>query len=463
MVVVRRFSCNFKRFQGRVVLVSALFLTLLFLLWDLSSTDGGENGTRGNERSDETGNTDNIDIPIILWWTPFTKQTGRTRNCGGCHCFFTEDRKFFSHEQLYTIVFYGSELNFSDLPLPRREQHDWALLHEESPKNGFHFCIPSVMRWFNHTATFARGSDLPLTLQYLRGIEDLTGGKYFRTTDEKNWARDNQHLAPVAYVQSDCDTPVGRDAYVLELAKHVRVDSYGKCLHNKDLPPELSDAMRAMDDERFWHLLARYKFHLAIENSRCEDYITEKLWRPLIVGSVPVYAGSPSVADWLPNGLRSAMLVSDFSSPRRLAEALKEIERNDSAYERFLDHKNGVVSNDGLKRALSLREWGVDGEPEKPNFVEAFECLVCRRAWKKIRKEDVTFVADGKHYFCESPKSLLTGREDPKSWWRDAFYRAGSEAKVLDYFLSRNEPFNRSDFENKLAETLRADEAKHRS
>lgn len=42
-------------------------------------------------------------------------------------------------------------------------------------------------------------------------------------------------------------------------------------------------------------LVAKYKFTIAIENAICDDYITEKLWRPLIAGSVPIYLGSPSV------------------------------------------------------------------------------------------------------------------------------------------------------------------------
>lgn len=43
-------------------------------------------------------------------------------------------------------------------------------------------------------------------------------------------------------------------------------------------------------------LVAKYKFVLALENGICDDYITEKLWRPLIAGSVPVYVGSPTVS-----------------------------------------------------------------------------------------------------------------------------------------------------------------------
>lgn len=31
--------------------------------------------------------------------------------------------------------------------------------------------------------------------------------------------------------------------------------------------------------------LSRYKFHLALENAICNDYMTEKLWRPMHLGA----------------------------------------------------------------------------------------------------------------------------------------------------------------------------------
>lgn len=43
-------------------------------------------------------------------------------------------------------------------------------------------------------------------------------------------------LAPVVYVQSSCDAPSDRDSYVTELMKFIKIDSYGKCLNNKQLP-----------------------------------------------------------------------------------------------------------------------------------------------------------------------------------------------------------------------------------
>jgi hypothetical protein len=57
----------------------------------------------------------------------------------------------------------------------------------------------------------------------------------------------------------------------------------------------LADPMESMDSDEFFHFVARYKFTLSFENAVCDDYITEKLWRPLMVGSVPIYMGSPSV------------------------------------------------------------------------------------------------------------------------------------------------------------------------
>ena len=53
--------------------------------------------------------------------------------------------------------------------------------------------------------------------------------------------------------------------------------------------------MAPMEDTAFFRWAARYKFTLAMENYVCEDYTTEKLWRPLRLGSVPIVFGAPNV------------------------------------------------------------------------------------------------------------------------------------------------------------------------
>lgn len=50
-----------------------------------------------------------------------------------------------------------------------------------------------------------------------------------------------------------------------------------------------------MNSDDFLQLMAKYKFTIAFENAIGDDYITEKLWRPLMLGSVPIYLGSPSI------------------------------------------------------------------------------------------------------------------------------------------------------------------------
>jgi len=73
-------------------------------------------------------------------------------------------------------MFYGSSFDLIDLPLPRNGLiHDWALLHEESPKNTPALSHIEALELFNFTATFSRNSHFPLTLQYLKSADALTG------------------------------------------------------------------------------------------------------------------------------------------------------------------------------------------------------------------------------------------------------------------------------------------------
>ena len=53
--------------------------------------------------------------------------------------------------------------------------------------------------------------------------------------------------------------------------------------------------MAPLDDVAFFRWAAKYKFTLAMENYVCDDYVTEKLWRPLRLGSIPIVFGAPNV------------------------------------------------------------------------------------------------------------------------------------------------------------------------
>lgn len=280
------------------------------------------------------------------------------------------------------IFFLGTDFIIDSLPIPRKWYHEWALFHEESPKNNYKLFHPPTITLFNHTATFSRHSHLPLTSQYLENLKTLTSLEHFVAVRKKNALR--KKLAPVVYVQSDCDPPSDRDTYIQELMKYIAVDSYGECLHNRDLPTEVNNPS-FMDHSQFYHILAQYKFILAFENAVCEDYITEKLWRPLKLGSVPIYYGAPNVENWLPSN-KSAIIVTRFSHPRELARYIKQLDKNDSLYMEFLDWKlKGHVNNMHLVTAIKERKWGVQ-DVTQDNYIDAFECMVCTRVWDNIRR-----------------------------------------------------------------------------
>ena len=61
--------------------------------------------------------------------------------------------------------------------------------------------------------------------------------------------------------------------------------------------------------------IAGYKFTLAFENAVAEDYVTEKLYHPLVAGSVPVYLGAPNVGQLVPAS-DCYIDVNDFSGPQ---------------------------------------------------------------------------------------------------------------------------------------------------
>ncbi|KAF2364425.1 Glycosyl transferase family 10 [Trinorchestia longiramus] len=306
---------------------------------------------------------------------------------------------------------------------------------------------PNLIWWTPFTG--CRYSSEPITLQYLKSLDDLIQSDIIVPSERKNLLI-QEGLAPIIYIQSDCDTPSERDTYVQLLQQYIKVDSYGRCLNNKELPEQLQDGVASMDHPDLAALIARYKFAVAIENTACDDYVTEKLWRPLTVGTVPLYWGSPTVTDWLPNN-NSIINIRHYNSPLHLAQHINVLLQNDTLYEAHLDHKlKGEITNDFLKKTMNERVWGVGNDPDKINFIEHFECSVCR-ALHGQRTQPHVMEVNGQHYNCGEPVSVLqslteTNRSD--AWqepsrspsvkyspWLEEWHRAKLEAKKLSMLI----------------------------
>ena len=55
------------------------------------------------------------------------------------------------------------------------------------------------------------------------------------------------------------------------------------------------------------------KFALAFENSRMEDYVTEKFFAAVEAGAIPVVYGAPNIAQYAPEGGKSIIDASEYT------------------------------------------------------------------------------------------------------------------------------------------------------
>lgn len=350
------------------------------------------------------------EIPKIVRWDKrhYLDPKDTMITCDNVKC----ERSVYPHEILSTnkgaYIFYGISINFDDMPLPRHSNVIWGLLHEESPRTIHFFMYEMGLSLFNYSSTFSRDSDVPFPLHHLRSVKDITSKKYFIKTWKKNSLL--KEISPIMYLQSNCGTSTERDAYVRQLMKYQLIDSYGYCLNNKPLPAQFKgDYLQILEDDKFLKFVARYKFVIAIESGVCEDYVTEKLWRAIHVGVVPIYFGSPSIRDWLPNE-KSAILLQDFPTPELLSRHIDQLMQDDEMYETYLEHKTkGIITNMKLDQELKTRPY----QNDRDKLFHEFECFMC----KKVHQMGNTSkqVMTKKHYNCPEPISALSQSVNPKN------------------------------------------------
>jgi len=184
---------------------------------------------------------------------------------------------------------------------------------------------PGFMSAFDLTMTYRRNSDIPLN--YVDPFGDAAG-MIEQLRRPAPCHRQSPLLA--SFISSPYDRS-GRRAYLQELARYLAIDSYGAFMQNRKVDPDFGRLTKLAT-------IAGYKFTIAFENACAEDYVTEKLFDPLLVGSVPIYLGAPNVEDFAP-GDRCIINAIDFATPRALAEHLIALSQDDCAYLSYFEWK----------------------------------------------------------------------------------------------------------------------------
>lgn len=151
-----------------------------------------------------------------------------------------------------------------------------------------------------------------------------------------------------------------RQEFCKQLMRYKRVDCPGEVLNN--MPNFTRQGRRAKD----WlsdklRFISRYKFTIAFENTQSENYVTEKMFDPLYVGSIPIYWGAPNVSEFF--NPDSFINVNDFSSFEDVIEYVKEVDNNDDLYQQ-------ILSAPAIHNTSRLKEC------TEENILERFEEIV---------------------------------------------------------------------------------------
>ncbi len=119
--------------------------------------------------------------------------------------------------------------------------------------------------------------------------------------------------------------------FLTEFRKHTQVDVYGACAQK--FSPKTRPCPRSKECDK---IQEEYKFYLAIENSFCTGYITEKYWlNGLNMGLVPIVMGGADYSDSRITIPGSYINVRDFKSLKQLGDYINYLDKNDTAYNAY--------------------------------------------------------------------------------------------------------------------------------
>lgn len=170
---------------------------------------------------------------------------------------------------------------------------------------------------------------------------------------------------------------------------------------------------------------------------------------------MPIVYGSPKAKDVFPDN-HSAIEVLDFKNPKELAKYLLELNENDEEYDKYLKFKKkDGVTNKILLDLMKNREWGIDNDLYRPNYINVFECLVCERLHEnmervKNQKPLIKYQANKDHYGCPKPYTfskegvLYDENNKHETSWNENYFLyhyeiAYSQLRILyDKFLPEN-------------------------
>ncbi|CAF1584169.1 unnamed protein product, partial [Adineta ricciae] len=270
------------------------------------------------------------DYLILEYTTVFNqpKFCGKTptfifgKHCPYQNCRYTCDRNWSKSADV--LLMHHHDIHFDQLSIERNPDQIWLFWHDE-PGGVIKHAIDYQFNWtisyrFNAEASIGAYGitifrDKPLTT------------KHFNSYIDEEFKK---RQAYAIWFVSNCQPRARIDFYLRFRSYYPFTRVYGKCA-SQNTTSQCSRDSQCESDE-----LTRNKFYLAFESQSCRDYITEKFWRSLAFGIIPIVFGprdKQSLERIAPP--KSFVFADDFLTILDLAEHLTEIDRNRTLFEEY--------------------------------------------------------------------------------------------------------------------------------
>lgn len=252
-------------------------------------------------------------------------------NCEYKHCNITYNKKEISNVD--AVLFHGvdvlNEKEYTPIILrqvakKKRAGQKWVFFIQESPDNYKGF--DRYKGLFDWVMSYKYTSDILVPYGHYKELDTWDSPP----PSGINYGRQKNNLA--IWFVSNCGKP--RDEFMQELKRYMPISVGGRC--SRELFNQSIDCKRG--SQECTQFIKSHKFFFALENTFCEYYVSEKYWqRGIDWGLVPIVMGARY--DRLNVIPGSYIDVLAFPSIKKLAEYIKYLGSNDTAYNEYFNWK----------------------------------------------------------------------------------------------------------------------------
>lgn len=176
-----------------------------------------------------------------------------------------------------------------------------------------------------------------------------------------------------------------RNNFFKKLNAVKKVDSAGRLYNNTKI--------RAANKVDF---VRQYKFTIAFENESYPGYTTEKIFEPMLVGSLPIYWGNPLVHKDF--NTKSFLNYYDFPNEDELIERIIQIDKDDSLYAEYLSQP--FFENNKLNEF-------VEPENVRKRLIEIFSQRISPKSSALLHNRTNTPILKGTSYAFHDAKYYI--------------------------------------------------------